>query len=155
MSGELKDIQGDFSASGNITAGQGADMKGSVSVGHDLDVKGWLFADNAVWLLPFKGVFDTESDLKKAYPDPRPGWFALVAYTLFDLYVEKDGSWKRESYDVPVKFKADVSNMHIVIPENAILTNKPGKLNKVEVVNTVPDKPAQVQGTLYIRADKS
>lgn len=46
-----------------------------------------------------KGLFESESELKQAYPDPQSGYWALVfnngdSPTPFKIYVEDNGQWK-------------------------------------------------------------
>ncbi len=76
----------------HLSAGGNASVSGSVSVGHDLRVSGWLDAPNLK--RDSKGLFLTPEALNKAYPFPEPGWWALVGITLpADLYVESEGRW--------------------------------------------------------------
>lgn len=137
MSGELKDIQGDISASGGITIGVDADIKGSVSVGRDLTVKGWLGLAAKNVGTPCMGLFLTGDDLKKAFPDPRPGWFAIVGNNNpFKLYVALlDGSWHDTGKTVNVELNGDLSNLPGVIPGNVVISNDPSRLRKVEITH--------------------
>lgn len=80
MSYGTKDIGGDFSVGRNLTAGGNVTARGNARVGHNLRVDGWLEAPNIVG--PLKGLYASGTSLKEAYPEPRPGWWALVGATL-------------------------------------------------------------------------
>lgn len=85
-------IEGDVAVGRHVTAGGDATVRGSVSVEHDLRVKGWLEARNIKD--SNKGLFTTLEKLTQAYPRPQRGWWALVGESLpADLYVERDGQW--------------------------------------------------------------
>ena len=71
-----KQIDGDVSVGRNATLGGRARIAGSVSVGHNLKVDGWLEAPNIK--STNKGVFKRLEDLTKAYPTPQRGWIAGV-----------------------------------------------------------------------------
>lgn len=80
MSYGTKDIGGDLSVGRNLTAGGNVTARGNARVGHNLRVDGWLEAPNIVG--PLKGLYATAESLRGAYPEPRPGWYALVGGTL-------------------------------------------------------------------------
>jgi hypothetical protein len=106
-------IDGDVAVSrnaeigGSVAVGRGAaiggdgKVVGSLSVGHNLAVKGWLEARNIKGTN--KGLFASESALQEAYPDPEAGWYALVGDTAdktstsgtfaATVYVVTAGSW--------------------------------------------------------------
>ena len=71
---------GDVSVGRNVTTGGSANIQGNARVGHNLRVEGWLEAPNIVG--PLKGLYATAESLRGAYPEPRPGWYALVGDTL-------------------------------------------------------------------------
>ncbi len=71
-----KQIDGDVSVGRNATLGGRARIAGSMSVGHNLKVDGWLEAPNIK--STNKGVFRTPEELTKAYPKPQTGWIAGV-----------------------------------------------------------------------------
>lgn len=76
----------------DLLVGGSARVSGGARVGGTLRVCGWLEAPNVKG--PMKGLFRTPAALKSEYPDPQPGWMALVGTTLpAPLYMEKDGEW--------------------------------------------------------------
>lgn len=86
------DIQGSLSVSQGVVVGGDAQIRGSGIFDHNLKVKGWLDAKNIKG--PLKGLFKSEDELKLAYPETQPGWFALVGNTLpAEIYVVKNGEW--------------------------------------------------------------
>lgn len=86
------DIQGNFNISRNVNVGSHATIGGDLSVGHNVRVKGWLDAPNIKGAL--KGLYASESALSEAYPQPQPGWFALVGSTLpAAVYRVEGGKW--------------------------------------------------------------
>ena len=92
MSQDNKDIQGSQTVSRHQTVGGNASVGGSMVIGHHLMVKGWLDAPNVK--SPLKGLYATAEDLKRAYPRPLPGWFALVGDTLpADVWRSEHGEW--------------------------------------------------------------
>ncbi|MBR1543802.1 MAG: hypothetical protein IJ626_02780 [Muribaculaceae bacterium] len=98
---KTKQIDGDVSLGRNATLGGRVRVAGSVSVGHNLKVEGWLEAPNIK--STNKGVFKTYEDMKKAYPKPQTGWIAGVlkpeetegaeTKAEFTVYVGYGGEW--------------------------------------------------------------
>ena len=85
-------IDGDVSVGRNVAIGGKADIAGSVHVGHNMKVDGWLEAPNIKGAN--KGIFLTVQELREAYPNPHDGWMAGVgASTPFTAYVGKGGDW--------------------------------------------------------------
>lgn len=92
MSLKDTDIQGDANVSRHFNVGGRANIHGDVSLGHGLKVEGWLDAPNVKG--PNKGLFISEESLTEAYPEPRPGWWALVGDTLpAPVYRVEGGEW--------------------------------------------------------------
>ena len=92
MSIQNTEFSGDVAVGRNLRAGGKMDVQGSVTVHHNLIVKGWLDAVNIKG--PNKGIFLNVSDLREAYPTPHDGWFAGVgASTPFDAYIGSGGDW--------------------------------------------------------------
>ena len=86
------DIQGNASVSRNVNIGTDARVGGSLTVGHDVVVKGWLDAPNIKG--PLKGLFASEEELRRAYPRPEAGWFALVGSALpAPIWRADGGKW--------------------------------------------------------------
>ncbi len=107
-----RQIDGDVAVGRNVSAGGDVNIQGSVRVGHRLAVEGWLDAKNIKGTC--KGLFGSEEALRSAYPDPRPGWFALVGDTLpADVWraERKEGGssyeWKRTE-ETGGEFKVDL-----------------------------------------------
>lgn len=87
-----KQIDGDVAISRNVRIGGKATVRGSVTVGHNLKIEGWLDAVNIKG--PNKGLFKTAAQLREAYPNPHEGWWALVGNTLpAQVYIADGGSW--------------------------------------------------------------
>ena len=83
---------GDMSVGRNVAIGGKAQIAGSATIGHNLEVKGWLDAPNIKGTN--KGVYLTLEELREAYPAPRDGWFAGVgASTPFATYIGKNKDW--------------------------------------------------------------
>lgn len=87
-----KQIDGDVAVGRNVSVGGKATVRGSATIGHNLKVEGWLDAPNIKG--PNKGLFKTESELKKQYPFPSPGWYALVGDALpATIWVVSNHKW--------------------------------------------------------------
>ena len=92
MSRQNTEIPGDVSVLGNVNVAVDANVNGNATVGHDLVVKGWLDAPNIKGAM--KGIFATVEELKAAYPNPRPGWFAFVGNALpAAIWRVENGVW--------------------------------------------------------------
>lgn len=86
------DIQGSLSVSQGTTIGGNLAVRGTSTFDHNVKIKGWIDAKNIKG--PLKGLFESEDELKLAYPEPQPGWFALVGNTLpAEVYRVKNGEW--------------------------------------------------------------
>ena len=89
---EIKNFDGDISVGRHAVVGGDAKVCGGMTVGKNLKVEGWLDAKNLK--AANKGVFLNEESLKKAYPVPKDGWWALVGDTLpAALWVAAGGEW--------------------------------------------------------------
>ena len=89
---EIKNFDGDISVGRHAVVGGDAKVCGDMTVGKNLKVEGWLDAKNLK--AANKGVFLNEESLKKAYPVPKDGWWALVGNTLpAALWVAAGGEW--------------------------------------------------------------
>ena len=76
MGYNITDIDGDLAVGRNAEIGGDTDIKGGLKVRRNVRVEGFFDAPNIKGAV--KGLFVTEDDLKKEYPNPRPGWFAVV-----------------------------------------------------------------------------
>ena len=82
-----------MSIGGNLAVAGKAKVRGSMTVGHNLHVEGWLDAPNLKGAS--KGLFGSTDELKQTYPSPRAGWWALVGDSLpADIYIVEDGEWQ-------------------------------------------------------------
>lgn len=89
---EVKNFDGDVSVGRNAVVGGDAKVCGGMTVGKNLKVEGWLDAKNIKG--SNKGLFVDEASLKKAYPVPQDGWWALVGDTMpAALWVANGGEW--------------------------------------------------------------
>lgn len=93
-----KQIDGDVAVGRDVNIGGKTTIRGSVKVGHNLTIEGWLEAKNIKG--PNKGLFKTAAQLREAYPNPHKGWWALVTIEgsvasdhLGQLYVVDGGTW--------------------------------------------------------------
>lgn len=85
-------IQGSLSVSQGTTIGGNLAVRGTSTFDHNVKIKGWIDAKNIKG--PLKGLFESEDALKLAYPEPQPGWFALVGNTLpAEVYRVENGEW--------------------------------------------------------------
>ncbi|MDE6277351.1 MAG: hypothetical protein K2M06_04505, partial [Muribaculaceae bacterium] len=88
-----KHIDGDIGIGRHVSAGGNVKVQGHVSVGHNLKVEGWLDAPNIKG--PSKGLFGSVEALESAYPQPEPGWWALVGTSLpAQVCMVCEGEWK-------------------------------------------------------------
>lgn len=105
---KITPIDGDLAVSRNAEIGRDVDIQGKARVAGSLKVEGFLDAPNIKGAV--KGLFATEEELKREYPNPRPGWCAIV---LADdesgfLYLAKNREWEKQSKEAkPFEFIAD------------------------------------------------
>lgn len=98
-----RQIDGDVAVSRNVVTGGDATVRGSVNVGHDLRVEGWLDAPRMKVVC--KGIFSSKEKLEHAYPSPLPGWYAGVCVgektelwlAVRELDEYRGAVWKRSS----------------------------------------------------------
>ena len=89
-----KSVQGDLAVSRDTTVGGDFKTRGNATVDHNLRVKGRLYIDSGNVDDSFKGLFTSLAKLQEKYPNPRPGWNALVGTSLpASVYVEEEGKW--------------------------------------------------------------
>ena len=89
-----KSVQGDLAVSRDTTVGGDLQTRGNATVDHDLRVKGRLYIDSGNVDDSYKGLFTSVAKLQEIYPNPRPGWNALVGTSLpAAVYVEEGGKW--------------------------------------------------------------
>lgn len=93
-----KQIDGDVAVGRNVCMGGTGTVRGSLTVGHNLTVEGWLEAKNIKGAN--KGLFKTAAQLREAYPNPQDGWWALVTVEgsassdhLGQLFMADGGTW--------------------------------------------------------------
>ena len=109
---KITPIDGDLAVSRNAEIGRDVDIHGKARVAGSLKVEGFLDAPNIKGAV--KGLFATEEELKREYPNPRPGWCAIV---LADdesgfLYLAKNREWEKQSEEAkPFDFIIDSINV--------------------------------------------
>ena len=112
MGYNITNINGDLAIGRNAEIGCDADIHGKARVAGSLKVEGFLDAPNIKGVV--KGLFVTEEELNREYPNPRPGWCAIV---LADdesgfLYLAKSRKWEKQSEEAkPFKFIVDSINV--------------------------------------------
>ena len=122
---KITPIDGDLAVSRNAEIGGDADIHGKARVAGSLKVEGFLDAPNIKGAV--KGLFATEEELKREYPNPRPGWCAIV---LADdergfLYLAKNREWEKQSEEAkPFDFIADSVSVFASKGELGDLENK-------------------------------
>lgn len=85
-------IEGDVTTGRHVTSGGNATVRGHATVKRNLTVEGWLEARNVRGVN--KGVFRTPEELEARYPEPEPGWWAIVGDELpGPLYVAYANGW--------------------------------------------------------------
>ena len=83
-----------MSVSRGLAVGGDSVVRGSMTVGHNLRVEGWLDAPNVKDAN--KGLFASVEALRAAYPLPQDGWWALVGESVpADVWRAEDGAWVR------------------------------------------------------------
>lgn len=108
MGYNITNINGDLAIGRNAEIGCDADIHGKARVAGSLKVEGFLDAPNIKGVV--KGLFVTEEELNREYPNPRPGWCAIV---LADdergfLYLAKSRKWEKQSEEAkPFDFIVD------------------------------------------------
>lgn len=87
-----KNVPGDVSVGRNVRTGGDATVAGHATVNRDLKVKGWLYAQNIKGAE--KGLFPDAVTLRKVYPTPRAGDWAMVGNGFpAKVFVESGGKW--------------------------------------------------------------
>lgn len=85
-------IKGDLSVCCSATVAGQLTARGSATMKGNLKVEGWLDARNL--RTPCKGLFSDPDSLLRAYPDPLPGWWALVGKSIpASIYVAHGRRW--------------------------------------------------------------
>lgn len=92
MSVKHTSFEGDVTICRDVAIGGRTKIGGRALVKGNLTVGGWFEARHLK--TPCKGLFSTSEDLESAYPEPLPGWWALVGTTLpAPIWAVKDGRW--------------------------------------------------------------
>lgn len=109
---KITPIDGDLAVSRNTEIGRDVDIHGKARVAGSLKVEGFLDAPNIKGAV--KGLFATEEELKREYPNPRPGWCAIVLANKENgfLYLAKNREWEKQSEEAkPFDFIVDSINV--------------------------------------------
>lgn len=107
-------IDGDVAIGRNLALGGNVVAQGMAHIKSGLRVDGWLDAENIK--AANKGLFQNESELKKEYPKPLAGWFAVVIDDIDKgtgfIYTTVDGTWKKtQEQAMPYEFIMDSVNV--------------------------------------------
>lgn len=113
----LTKIEGDTTVSRNAAMGGNVRVGGSALIKHGLRVEGWADLPNIKGCN--KGLFESFDALKAAYPQPRPGWWAMTYATTgsgealeatYTMYMVEDGAWvSRGTTSTPQEFDTQLS----------------------------------------------
>lgn len=108
----LTKIEGDATVSRNAAMGGNVRVGGSALIKHGLRVEGWADLPNIKGCN--KGLFESFEALKAAYPQPRPGWWAMTYATTgsgetlaatYTMYMVDEGVWvSRGTTSTPQEF---------------------------------------------------
>lgn len=94
MNADNKSVTEDLAVSRDATVGGDFTTRGNATVDHDLRVKGRLYINSGNIDDAYKGLFTSLANLQQMFPDPKPGWNALVGTSLpASVYVEEGGKW--------------------------------------------------------------
>lgn len=126
---ETKRVNGDVAVGRDVSIGGKTAIRGSATVGHNLRVEGWLEAKNIKGAN--KGLFKTDDDLRKAYPEARSGWWALVGDTLpAKVYMAEGGMWVatgKECGNVTVEMSAYTEALEKLTDDVSVTESRIGK----------------------------
>ncbi len=124
---KITPIDGDLAVSRNAEIGGDADIHGKARVAGSLKVEGFLDAPHIKGAA--KGLFNSVEELTKEYPNPRPGWFAIVLdatdKTKGILYKAENRTWVETTDEAkPYEFIKDSINVFASKGELEDLENK-------------------------------
>ena len=108
---KITPIDGDLAVSRNAEIGRDVDIQGKARVAGSLKVEGFLDAPNIKGVV--KGLFLTETELNNEYPNPRPGWCAIVQNDdeTGYLFKAKNRKWVQAGPAKPFEFIVDSVNV--------------------------------------------
>ena len=111
---KITPIDGDLAVSRNAEIGRDVDIHGKARVAGSLKVEGFLDAPHIKGAA--KGLFNSVEELTREYPDPRPGWFAIVLDATNKekgiLYKAENGGWVATTDEAkPYEFIKDSINV--------------------------------------------
>lgn len=99
-------------------------LKGNMQISGSLAVSGYIDAANIKGAN--KGWFMTEDALNLAYPTPKPGWWALVGFTLIDsenglyggtIYQAVKGKWVATEFTTGVNLDVNTDDLATALAE--------------------------------------
>ena len=86
------ELEGDLSVGRHLGVGGNANVRGNATIKKNLKVEGWLDAKNIK--AANRGVFTSVEALRKVFPTPQDGWWALVGSSFpAPVYTAINGSW--------------------------------------------------------------
>ena len=111
---KITPIDGDLAVSRNAEVGGDADIHGKARVAGSLKVDGFLDAPHIKGAA--KGLFTSLEELNREFPNPRPGWFAIVLdatdKTKGVLYKAENKAWVATTNEAkPYEFIKDSINV--------------------------------------------
>lgn len=113
---------GDVSIARHVAVGGNQAVRGTLKVGHDVIIDGWLAARNIKG--PNKGMFYDAATLNEAFPHPMLGWWALVGQSFpAELYMARYDEhrqivWERTGYVASDGLKLDLDGVKRDLQEN-------------------------------------
>jgi hypothetical protein len=169
-----KQIDGDVAVGRNVSMGGTGTVRGSLTVGHNLTVEGWLEAKNVKG--PNKGLFKTAAQLRESYPNPQDGWWALVAVEgsassdhLGQLFMADGGTWvaqvdsdgnallkgnptidSTEYLEAVEQMTADLDAVKVDVSQNAtdIKSLRSTQTTQGDSINSLSEKVTQAQADI-------
>lgn len=89
----VREIDGDLQVANRVTVGGATTLNANVKIKRNLRVEGTLDAFNIKGA--GKGLFPNSDELKRCYPMPESGWWAIVGDTIpGPIWIVVDGEWQ-------------------------------------------------------------
>lgn len=152
MGYKITPIDGDLVVGRNAEVGGNMDIHGNARVAGSLKVEGFLDAPHIKGAA--KGLFNSVEELTREYPNPRPGWFAIVLDAtnkeMGILYKAENRGWVATTDEArPYEFIMDSINVFASKDEVAEITAEVSKaldekVDKSSIVHTTGDSAEKV-----------
>lgn len=132
-----KAIGGDVSVGRNVSMGGKATIQGSVIIGHDLRVKGYLEAPNIIGIN--KGVYNSAESLAVAYPNPKSGWIAgVMGEGAISLWRVEEGEWVETDDTMTFAFNSDYYDAELEELQSDLNVLEIGHFNGFDFTTRLP-----------------